>query len=218
MLICDERETMLFDALAHRQRGLVTTVFDTTDRVQHMFYRYHDPTHPANRGKDATEYADAIARTYERMDGMLGRLMDEVGDDPDTVLVVMSDHGFTNFRRGVNLNTWLFEQGYLVLKDGKRTSGDWFEHVDWSKTRAFSLGLTGLFINRKGRESRASSRRATSTSRCSPRSSRSSTLVDPATGERCIRKVRSAIASATGRTATTRRTCSSATRAATAAR
>lgn len=199
MLICDERETMLFDALAHRQRGLVTTVFDTTDRVQHMFYRYLDPTHPANRGKDATAYADAIARTYERMDGMLGRLLDEVGDDPDTVLVVMSDHGFTNFRRGVNLNTWLFEQGYLVLKDGKRTSGDWFEHVDWSKTRAFSLGLTGLFINRKGREKSGIVAEGDEyVTLLAELIRKLDALVDPATGQRCIRKVRSAIASADG--------------------
>jgi predicted AlkP superfamily phosphohydrolase/phosphomutase len=72
--------------------------------------------------------------------------------DRDTVLMVISDHGFTNFRRGVNLNAWLRDQGYLFLKDEKRTSGDWFENVDWTRTKAFTLGLTGLFINRKGRE------------------------------------------------------------------
>ena len=66
--------------------------------------------------------------------------------------MVISDHGFTNFRRGVNLNTWLRENGYLHLKPGHETSGDWFEHVDWSRTRAFTLGLTGLFVNLAGRE------------------------------------------------------------------
>ncbi len=151
LAFCDEREKMLFDALDRVKKGLVTTVFDTTDRVQHMFYRYLDPTHPANRGKETTRHADAIGKVYERMDGILGRVLAET-DDPDTVVMVISDHGFTNFRRGVNLNTWLRDQGYLVLKDGATTSGDWFEGVDWSRTRAFSLGLTGLFINRKGRE------------------------------------------------------------------
>jgi predicted AlkP superfamily phosphohydrolase/phosphomutase len=148
---CDEREKMLFDALGRVKRGLVTTVFDTTDRVQHMFYRYLDPTHPANAGKDTTEHAGAVADVYARMDELLGKLVAET-DDPDTVLMVISDHGFTNFRRGVNLNTWLRDHGYLVLKDGAATSGDWFDAVDWNRTRAFSLGLTGLFINRKGRE------------------------------------------------------------------
>ena len=151
LAFCDEREKMLFDAIARVKKGLVTTVFDTTDRVQHMFYRYLDPTHPANRGKDTTRHADAIARVYERMDEMLGRVVAAV-DGTDTVVMVISDHGFTNFRRGVNLNTWLRDHGYLVLKDGAATSGDWFEGIDWSRTRAFSLGLTGLFINRKGRE------------------------------------------------------------------
>ncbi len=150
MAFCEEREKMLFDALEHTREGLVTTVFDTTDRVQHMFYRYLYPTHPANAGKESTAYADAIQRVYSHMDKVIGRVLEEVG--PETLVIVMSDHGFTNFRRGVNLNTWLFQEGYLSLKDGKTLSGDWFEHVDWSRTRAFALGLTGLFINRKGRE------------------------------------------------------------------
>jgi predicted AlkP superfamily phosphohydrolase/phosphomutase len=190
---------MLFDALAHRKKGLVTTVFDTTDRIQHMFYRYLDPTHPANRDKDATEYGDAIERTYRRMDDLLGRLTAEIGDDPETVLIVMSDHGFTNFRRGVNLNAWLRDQGYLVLKDGARVSGDWFENVDWSKTRAFSLGLTGLFINRKGREKSGIVEEGDAyVALIAEMMRKLEALVDPATGQRCIRKVRSAIASADG--------------------
>jgi predicted AlkP superfamily phosphohydrolase/phosphomutase len=142
---------MFKDALAKVKKGVVTTVFDTTDRVQHMFYRYLDPTHPANEGKDTEVYKDAIAQVYERMDSLLGDIFD-LAEDPNTLLMVISDHGFTNFRRGVNLNTWLKENGYLQLKDDAETSGDWFEAVDWSRTRAFSLGLTGLFINRRGRE------------------------------------------------------------------
>jgi predicted AlkP superfamily phosphohydrolase/phosphomutase len=151
MLICDEREAMFLDAVQRVKRGLVTCVFDTTDRVQHMFYRYLDPTHPSNAGKDTEEHKLVIEAVYRKVDAMLGRLADLV-DDPQTAFIVMSDHGFTNFRRGVNLNAWLHEQGYLHLKDGKTTSGDWFESVDWTRTRAFSLGLTGMFINRKGRE------------------------------------------------------------------
>ena len=61
-------------------------------------------------------------------------------------------HQAVSFQRGVNLNTWLKDEGYLVLKEGKDTSGDWFQDVDWSKTRAFTLGLTGIFLNKKGRE------------------------------------------------------------------
>lgn len=149
--ICEEREKMFLDALEKVRHGLVTCVFDTPDRVSHMFYRYLDPTHPANAGKDITQHRDAIAQVYERMDKLLGQIVGEI-ERTQSTLIVMSDHGFTNFRRGVNLNSWLRDHGYLVLKDGRTTCGDWFEAVDWSQTKAFSLGLTGIFINRKGRE------------------------------------------------------------------
>jgi predicted AlkP superfamily phosphohydrolase/phosphomutase len=151
MLIADERVAMFKDALKRTKKGLVTCVFDTTDRVQHMFYRYLDPTHPANEGRDTEEWKDAIPQVYQRMDAMLGEMWDELVRD-DTCFTIISDHGFTNFRRGVNLNAWLRDEGYLFLKDDSGLSGDWFANVDWSRTRAFSLGLTGMFINRKGRE------------------------------------------------------------------
>jgi len=190
LLYCDEREKMLFDAVARVKKGVVTTVFDTTDRVQHMFYRYLDPTHPANAGKDTTKYADTIGQIYERMDRILGRLVAEIDNDPDTVLMVISDHGFTNFRRGVNLNAWLRDHGYLVLKDGETTSGDWFEKVDWTKTRAFSLGLTGLFINRKGRESSGTvSEGAEYNALVEEIARKLERLVDPASATLAIRKV-----------------------------
>jgi predicted AlkP superfamily phosphohydrolase/phosphomutase len=189
MAFCDERERMFFDAVARVKKGLVTTVFDTTDRVQHMFYRYLDPSHPANRGKDTTRHADAIGRVYDRMDAILGRLLAEA-DDPDTVIMVISDHGFTNFRRGVNLNSWLRDHGYLTLKDGATTSGDWFENVDWSRTRAFSLGLTGLFINRKGRETSGIVEEGAEYAALTEEIARKlEQLVDPATATTAIRKV-----------------------------
>jgi predicted AlkP superfamily phosphohydrolase/phosphomutase len=151
-LIFEERKKQLWDVLEKTKRGFVTVVFDTTDRIQHMFYRYLEPDHPANAGKDTKKHAAAIPELYGRMDAFLAEVRAKVGNDPDTVLMVISDHGFTSFQRGVNLNSWLRDEGYLVLKDGKQTSGDWFRDVDWSKTRAFTLGLTGVFINRKGRE------------------------------------------------------------------
>jgi predicted AlkP superfamily phosphohydrolase/phosphomutase len=190
MAIYEERERMFLDALAQTKKGLVTTVFDTTDRVQHMFYRYLDPTHPANAGKDTTQWADAIPQVYERVDALVGKVWSEVERD-DTVFMVISDHGFTNFRRGVNLNTWLRENGYLTLLPGHETSGDWFEHVDWSKTRAFSLGLTGMFVNRKGREQSGIVREGEEyRALVAELTQKLEALVDPQTGARAIRKVR----------------------------
>ena len=190
MSIYEERERMFLDAVAQSKKGLVTTVFDTTDRVQHMFYRYLDPTHPANAGKDTEEWKDAIGQVYERADQLLGRVA-HLYDDPDTVLMVISDHGFTNFRRGVNINSWLRDNGYLFMKDeNERESGEWFEGVDWTRTKAFALGLTGLFINRKGRErsgivEEGEEYRAL----CEEIAAGLSEMIDPETGERCVRRV-----------------------------
>ena len=135
---------MLSDALSKTKSGLVTTVFDTTDRIQHMFFRYLDPKHPANAGKDVvTAQGRGRAGLLTRgRDGIVRGACARSWNEKNTVLVVMSDHGFKQFQRGVNLNALAARrEGYLVLKDGKRTAGgDWFEGIDWSKTRAFGDG------------------------------------------------------------------------------
>ena len=149
-LLYEEREKMFLNALEKTPKGLCTCVFDTTDRIQHMFFRCLDDNHPANKGKEVAKYKNVIEDMYVKMDGLIGKVIEKLDDK--TVMFVISDHGFTQFKRGINLNSWLFQEGYLALKDGRNTSGDWFESVDWSKTKAFSLGLAGIFINRKGRE------------------------------------------------------------------
>jgi predicted AlkP superfamily phosphohydrolase/phosphomutase len=118
-------------------------VFDTTDRVQHMFYRYLD-----NRMQG--RHADVIERLYCDMDRLVGETLRYV--DEHTAFFVLSDHGFCSFRRGVNLNSWLQQNGYLVLANGAATSGKYFEGVDWSRTRAYCMGLGGLYLNVSGRE------------------------------------------------------------------
>ena len=146
----EDRERMLFDALEKTQKGLCACVFDTTDRVQHMFWRYLDDDHPAARNVPRDQRPNIIQELYQRMDGLIGRVMQQIDDD--TLLMVVSDHGFKSFARCVNLNAWLHQNGYLTLKDGKTESGDWFEDVDWSRTRAYTMGLNGLYLNVKGRE------------------------------------------------------------------
>jgi len=139
-LIKREREAMFFSALDRTRRGVVACVFDTTDRVQHMFYRYLD------RGD-----GKVIEDLYRDMDRLVGETQKHVDDE--TALFVLSDHGFCSFRRGVNLNAWLHQNGYLALTGGAAESGDYFEGVDWSRTRAYTFGLGGLYLNLKGRES-----------------------------------------------------------------
>ena len=145
-----EREKMFFNALEKSRDGAVICVFDGTDRLQHMFFRYLDSKHPANRGRDTVQYRDTILQMYQRADEMVGRVQRQLG--PRDHFMVISDHGFQSFRRGINLNSWLHQQGLLVLDPTKPAGGDWFANVDWSRTKAYALGLSGLFINQRGRE------------------------------------------------------------------
>lgn len=139
--IFEERETMFLRALENTRRGMVACVFDTSDRIQHMFYRQLQAGTGAHSG--------VIEDLYRRMDILVGKAAEHAGED--TALFVLSDHGFCSFRRGVNLNSWLHQNGYLALKSGLG-SGTFLRGVDWSRTRAYALGLGGMYLNLRGRE------------------------------------------------------------------
>jgi predicted AlkP superfamily phosphohydrolase/phosphomutase len=147
----NEREKMFFEALSKTKEGLCACVFDASDRIQHMFWRYLDAKHPSPL-EDTARFGSTIRDMYIRMDELVGKTSKELNSGDH--LFVMSDHGFASFRRCINLNTWLYQEGYLSLKDGATTSGDYFKDVDWSRTKAFAVGLSGIYINRIGREAR----------------------------------------------------------------
>jgi predicted AlkP superfamily phosphohydrolase/phosphomutase len=126
--------------LDHFNNGLLFFYFSTLDQGSHMLWRYMDPKHPAYVPDE--KLADGIKMIYEEMDEALGRVLQVIGED--TVLIVMSDHGFSPFYWGVNLNSWLLEKGYLR----RRTPSS----VDWRRTEAYAVGLNGVYVNLKGRE------------------------------------------------------------------
>jgi predicted AlkP superfamily phosphohydrolase/phosphomutase len=145
-----EREKMLHAALDRLRKGAMVVVFDAADRVNHMYWRYTEDGHPAARGVENPEFGRAIEEQYRKNDAIVGRVMERLRDDD--LLIVLSDHGCTSFRRGVNLNAWLLEHGYLALKEGSEGREDWLRSVDWSKTKAYAVGLVGIFLNIKDRE------------------------------------------------------------------
>jgi predicted AlkP superfamily phosphohydrolase/phosphomutase len=145
-----EWEAMLFNALAKTKKGLAVCVFETTDSIQHMFWRYLDRDHPALRAAPAEMSEAVLEDLYIRMDAMIGRVREKMARP--SALFVMSDHGFRPFKRGVNLNSWLRRNGYLHLTDGASGEAEWFKDVDWARTRAYALGLGGVYLNVKGRE------------------------------------------------------------------
>nr|NIR49909.1 nucleotide pyrophosphatase [candidate division KSB1 bacterium]NIR68388.1 nucleotide pyrophosphatase [candidate division KSB1 bacterium]NIS25332.1 nucleotide pyrophosphatase [candidate division KSB1 bacterium]NIT72243.1 nucleotide pyrophosphatase [candidate division KSB1 bacterium]NIU26051.1 nucleotide pyrophosphatase [candidate division KSB1 bacterium] len=149
-LIHEEREKQFFHALDKTTKGLCAVVIDATDRIQHMFFRTLEDEHPANNGKETKKYKRVIEDLYVRMDRLVGHTMEKL--NPDDVFMVISDHGFKSFKRGINLNAWLKANDYLTLKEGKTGSGEYFQDVDWEKTKAYAFGLAGIYINLKGRE------------------------------------------------------------------
>jgi predicted AlkP superfamily phosphohydrolase/phosphomutase len=82
---------------------------------------------------------------------------------PGTPVLVVSDHGFHSWRKAVNLNTWLVQQGYMALHgqppgekklDDLFNGGEFWENVDWSRTRAYAMGIGQIYFNLRGREAR----------------------------------------------------------------
>ena len=145
-----EWEDMLFNAISKTKKGAVVSWFETTDSLQHMFYRYLDEKHPALRTDQANMGPEVMEQLYTKMDDLVGKVAEKLGKKD--VLIVMSDHGIKSFRRGINMNFWLYRNGYLGLKEGKQQSEEWFKDVNWEKTKAYGLGLGGLYLNIKDRE------------------------------------------------------------------
>ena len=145
-----ESEAMFFDTLERNESDLVVSVFVQTDRVSHMFWRGIDPEHPLHEKVDE-QGRNAIRWIYGEADRILGRTLDRLG--PEDRLIVLSDHGFSSFRRGVNLNRWLVKEGFMTLKPGQPTTDSLFANVDWPRTKAYAIGLNSLFLNLKDRES-----------------------------------------------------------------
>jgi hypothetical protein len=182
-----EREAMFFDALDKVPRGLVAVVFDGTDRLQHAFWRDIDPTHPARGNHPVPPGRNVIEDLYRRMDDLVGRTMAKC-EGKDELLMVISDHGFNAFRRGLDLNRWLEENGYLKFQDGRRGE-EYLAGVDWSQTRAFALGLAGIFVNLKGKYDQGIVEPGPEAEKLRDEiAQRLGTLIDPETGATAIKR------------------------------
>ena len=152
------RRKLFDESLTAGAWEVLYAVFSTTDRIQHMMYRYYDPGHPAYAPEEAARevtffgetmsLADTIPATYRQMDSVVGVAVAARGAD-DTLLLC-ADHGFTSYRRGMNVNNWLASEGFLNLTDDATSGG--LGSIDWSRTQAYSLGLGMVYLNLEGRE------------------------------------------------------------------
>jgi len=133
------------------ESGFFFFYFSSLDQGSHMLWRAMDDRHPAYDPELAARAGDTLAWFYQQMDAVLGRVLADLDDN--TTLLVMSDHGFGPFYRAFELNSWLVENGYLVpRRSWKREGTDIFSNADWSRSRAYGLGLNALYLNGKGRE------------------------------------------------------------------
>jgi predicted AlkP superfamily phosphohydrolase/phosphomutase len=157
----DQQARITVDELKNDPPSLLVSVFTATDSVSHMFYRLIDPEHPRYDAELAARHGDAILQSYMRMDRIVGEVAAAM--KPGGTLIIVSDHGFHPWRKGFNTNTWLVENGYMTLKDPSAEDkphnlanlfgqGSFFPNVDWSRTRAYALGLGQIYLNLRGRE------------------------------------------------------------------
>src|SRR5262249_47248765 len=132
----------------------------------------------------------------ETMDAIVGETARAL--KPDDVLIVLSDHGFATWRRSVNYNSWLVENGYLVLSGGAQrkslealfSRGQFWESVDWSKSKAYAMGLADIYVNLKGREKNGSVEPGAAYEALRDElSARLTALTDPKNGERAVSRV-----------------------------
>ncbi len=147
----DERLKLMEHELKRFDRGVFFCYFEYPDIVQHMYWRFIDPQHPLYEKDAPPRLAGMIEDCYRKMDRIVGVALAALHEGD--VLIVLSDHGFTTFRRAAHVDSWLRENGYLVLRDpGAPSGGPLFQDVDWSRTRAYALGFGGIYINTVGRE------------------------------------------------------------------
>ena len=131
--------------------GLLFYYFGNLDQVSHMMWHTRDPEHPQHVLEEDELYGDLIAKLYEDLDQIVRYTLEEIDDD--TTLLIMSDHGFTSFRRAFHMNKWLEVNGYLKVKNNNlKNDPGGFSNIDWSGTYAYNVGLNALYINLKNRE------------------------------------------------------------------
>ena len=167
--------------------GLLFYYFGNGDQVSHMMWRAMDPGHPGYKPEDA-QFADTVKKIYEKFDGIVGRTLPRVAEG--ATLVVMSDHGFTTWRRAFHLNTWLEREGYLAARDPNlKDEVGLYTNVDWSRTRAYALGLNGLYINVAGREKDGIVDPGQREALAKEIGAKLLQVIDPKTGRRAVTKV-----------------------------
>ncbi len=160
--------------------------FGNLDQISHVMYRPIDPDHPAYDPAVDAPFGTVVEQLYREADEIIGYTLDNL--EEGARLIIMSDHGFAPWRRAFNLNTWLKDNGYLVLRN-PRSKNELFTGTDWSQTRAYGVGFNGLYLNLEGREKRGIVTAAERDALLDEIKAKLLAELDPATGTAAITKV-----------------------------
>ncbi len=140
------------DRFARRDDGFLFFYFNSPDQSTHMHWRNMDPGSPMHATADST-LQHRVRDLYVTLDDAIAMALDRCGDD--SLIIFMSDHGFAPYHRSFHTNAWLLENGYLALRLGvDRSDVDYLFGIDWSRTRAYAIGINGIYLNQAGREVR----------------------------------------------------------------
>jgi predicted AlkP superfamily phosphohydrolase/phosphomutase len=193
----DDRAQVILNRIDARKWDVLVGVIETTDRVQHMMWRFMDPKHPMYDAALAAKHGGAIEAIYRRADQFVAEVLEHL--EPGTELLIVSDHGFHSWRKSVNLNTWLVQQGYMAIQgqqpgekklDDLFGGGEFWENVDWSKTRAYAMGLGQIYFNLRGREGKGIVSPGTEAKQLGDElAAKLLTMTDPDDGSKIVRAV-----------------------------
>jgi predicted AlkP superfamily phosphohydrolase/phosphomutase len=193
-----QRREMVIKELEKDDWACFCAVFEEPDHLSHMLWRFEDRQHPMYDENLAAKYGGELLKVYQYMDQIVAEVRARFAHR-HTALIVVSDHGFKSFRRSVNINTWLAQNGYMALRgaspsmklaDLSDPTDAFFTNVDWARTRAYSMDLGKIFINLRGREPQGTVSPGPEYERlCQEIGQKFEKLTDPETGQPVVCKV-----------------------------
>jgi hypothetical protein len=182
-ITADENRRQYTYVLDRFTDGLLFYYFGHVDQVSHVMWRPMDSGHPAYTEADRP-YRSVVEDLYAEMDTVVGDTVARLG--PNDLLVVMSDHGFASWRRAVNMNSWLRDAGYLAVTSSRAGLSAGLAGVDWTRTRAYAVGLNGIYVNTQGREAKGIVPPDTREALAGEIAAKLQATIDPATGEAAV--------------------------------
>ena len=186
-LVLEERLREFDYTWSNFEDGLYFFYFSSLDQNSHTLWSTFDPESPIYDTEVSMRFGKELLNFYMEIDKVLGRVLDEM--QQDDLLLIMSDHGFVPFRYCFDLNTWLLENGYLTIRDESRRMEGYFAGVHWRKTKAYGLGINGLYLNLKGREKYGTVSPHEAEELKDELISKLEAIIDPKTGEKVISAV-----------------------------